>query len=141
MHARVAIVTLLVAVSVPTTYATDWPGYLGPRRGATSTEKGLLRSWPTEGPKVLWTAPLGGGFAGPAVSRGKVYLLDRDDTVGDILRVYDFATGKELWTFNYDAPAKFEFPGSRTRSRCSTREARYSRTGCCSPLTATPGSI
>lgn len=114
MHARTPIVALLAAVSIATTYAADWPGYLGPRRDGTSTEKGLLRSWPKEGPKVLWTTPVGRGFAGPAVSRGKVYLLDRDDTVGDVLRVYDFATGKELWTFAYDAPGKFEFPGSRT---------------------------
>ena len=57
---------------------------------------------------------MGRGFAGPAVSRGKVYLLDRDDKVGDILRVYDFATGKELWNYAYDAPGTFEFPGSRS---------------------------
>jgi outer membrane protein assembly factor BamB len=107
-------VALLVAVSIATAYAANWPGYLGPRRDGTSTEKGLLRTWPKEGPKVLWTVPLGKGFAGPAVSRGKVYLLDRDDEVGDILRVYDFATGKELWTFAYDAPGRFEFPGSRS---------------------------
>jgi outer membrane protein assembly factor BamB len=114
MLARAKTVALLVAVSIATAYAADWPGYLGPRRDGTSTEKGLLRTWPKEGPKVLWTAPLGRGFAGPAVSRGKVYLLDRDDEVGDILRVYDFATGKELWTFAYDAPGRFEFPGSRS---------------------------
>jgi outer membrane protein assembly factor BamB len=57
---------------------------------------------------------LGIGFGGPAVSRDKVYLLDRDDKVGDTLRVYDLGTGKELWSFAYDAPGKFEFPGSRT---------------------------
>jgi outer membrane protein assembly factor BamB len=114
MYARAQIVALLVSASIATAFAADWPGYLGPRRDGTSTEKGLLRTWPKEGPKVLWTAPLGAGFAGPAVSRGKVYLLDRDDKVGDILRVYDFATGKELWTFAYDAPGSFEFPGSRS---------------------------
>ncbi len=43
-----------------------------------------------------------------------MYLLDRNDTVGDVLRVYDFATGKELWNFAYDAPGTFEFPGSRS---------------------------
>ena len=43
-----------------------------------------------------------------------MYFLDRDDTLGDVLRVYDFATGKELWTFAYDAPGRFEFPGSRS---------------------------
>ena len=114
MYARARIVALLASFSIATAYAADWPGYLGPRRDGTSTETGLLRTWPKEGPKVLWTVPLGAGFAGPAVSRGKVYLLDRDDKVGDILRVYDLATGKELWTFAYEAPGSFEFPGSRS---------------------------
>ena len=114
MKRRARLMALLVTLSVAGVFAADWPGYLGPRRDGTSTEKGILRTWPKEGPKVLWTVPLGAGFAGPAVSRGKVYLLDRDDKVGDILRVYDFATGKELWNFAYDAPGRFEFPGSRT---------------------------
>ena len=107
------IVALLVLLSVAGTFAADWPWYYGPRRDGTSTEKGLLRTWPKEGPKVLWSAPLGVGFGGPAVSRGKVYLLDRDEKVGDTLRVYDFATGKQLWTFAYDAPGSFMFNGSR----------------------------
>ena len=57
---------------------------------------------------------MGIGFGGPVVSGGKVYLLDRDDAVGDKLRCLDFATGKELWSFAYDAPGKFDHPGSRT---------------------------
>ena len=114
MKRRARIVALLVTLPVASVLAADWPGYQGPRRDGTSTEKGILRTWPNEGPKVLWTVPLGIGFGGPAVSRGKVYLLDRDDKVGDTLRVYDLATGKELWTFAYDAPGRFEFPGSRT---------------------------
>ena len=63
---------------------------------------------------MLWSAPVGEGFGGPAISGGKVYLLDRDEKVGDTLRVFDFATGKELWTFAYSAPGTFMFPGSRT---------------------------
>jgi outer membrane protein assembly factor BamB len=73
-----------------------------------------MRSWPQEGPKVLWTVPLGAGFGGPAVSGGNVYLLDRDEAVGDKLRVFDLASGKELWAFSYDAPGKFMFAGSRS---------------------------
>jgi outer membrane protein assembly factor BamB len=73
-----------------------------------------LRTWPPEGPKVLWTVPLGAGFGGPAVSGGNVYLLDRDEKVGDTLRVLDLASGKERWTFAYDAPGSFMFAGSRT---------------------------
>jgi outer membrane protein assembly factor BamB len=48
------------------------------------------------------------------VKDGKVYLLDRDDKVGDNLRCFDLSTGKELWNFAYDAPGSVSFPGSRS---------------------------
>lgn len=113
MKSTARIATILIAVSV-ISFAEDWPGIYGPRRDHTSTQKGLLRTWPQEGPKVLWTVPLGAGFGGPAVSGGNVYLLDRDEAVGDKLRVFDLASGKEVWTFSYDAPGRFMFAGSRT---------------------------
>jgi outer membrane protein assembly factor BamB len=74
----------------------------------------LLRTWPKEGPKVLWTVPIGIGYGGPAISGGKVYLLDRDDKVGDKLRCFDLSNGTELWSFAYDAPGSFHHPGSRS---------------------------
>jgi len=114
MRRTAMLATLLATVSVTSLVAADWPAVYGPKRDGTSDQKGLLRTWPTEGPKVLWTAPVGAGFGGPAIGGGKVYLLDRDEKVGDTLRVLDFATGKELWTFAYAAPGQFMFPGSRT---------------------------
>jgi outer membrane protein assembly factor BamB len=114
MKNRVKLVTIMVALSVTSVFAADWPWIYGPRRNHTSDQKGVLRTWPAEGPKVLWTVPMGAGFGGPAVSRGSVYVLDRDEKVGDTLRVLDLASGKELWTFAYDAPGTFMFPGSRT---------------------------
>ncbi|MCU0990373.1 MAG: PQQ-like beta-propeller repeat protein, partial [Xanthomonadales bacterium] len=114
MNAKALLVTVMVSLSVAWTFAADWPWYYGPRRDSTSLEKGVLRTWPKEGPKVLWTAALGVGFGGPAVKDGKVYLLDRDEKIGDTLRVFDLATGRALWTFAYDAPGSFMFPGSRT---------------------------
>ena len=106
-------VVILFALSASGLFATDWPGVYGPRRDNISEQKGLLRTWPAEGPKVLWTVPLGAGFGGPAVSGGSVYVLDRDESVGDTLRVLDLATGKALWTFSYDAAGSFMFAGSR----------------------------
>jgi hypothetical protein len=100
----------LIAVSA---FSADWPQYYGPSRDSSSTEKGLLRTWPKDGPKVLGLPPRH-RFGGPAVSAGKVYLLDRDDKVGDTLRVYDLSNGKELWNFAYAGPGKVEFPGSRS---------------------------
>lgn len=109
--ANVVAMVLLLATSL---VGEDWPGLYGPRRNHTSEQKRLLRTWPEEGPEVLWTVPMGAGFGGPAVAGGKVYLLDRDESVGDKLRVLDLASGKEIWTFGYNASGRFMFAGSRT---------------------------
>ena len=92
----------------------DWPQYLGPNRNSTSDQKGLLRAWPENGPEVLWTVGVGRGYGGPVIKDGKVYLLDRDDEVGDNLRCFNLSDGKELWHFAYDAPGSVMFPGSRS---------------------------
>jgi outer membrane protein assembly factor BamB len=94
--------------------AQDWPQFLGPNRNSTSPQKGILRSWPANGPEVLWTVNVGPGYGGPVIRDGKVYLLDRDDKTGDIMRCFDFNNGKELWKFSYNAPGSVMFPGSRS---------------------------
>jgi outer membrane protein assembly factor BamB len=114
MKSRVRILVVIASLFAIYAFAADWPQYYGPQRDGTSTEKGILRTWPKEGPKVLWTAPVKIGYGGPVVSGGKVYLLDRDDAVGDNLRCLDFASGKELWNFAYAAPYKADHPGSRS---------------------------
>jgi outer membrane protein assembly factor BamB len=95
-------------------YAQDWPQYLGPNRNSTSPQKGILKSWPASGPELLWTTNVGPGYGGPVIKDGKVYLLDRDDKTGDIMRCFDFNTGKVLWSYSYDAPGTVSYPGSRS---------------------------
>jgi len=113
MKARVVLAAVVAMVTAGSSLA-DWPQYLGPNRDSTSDQKGLLRSWPQKGPEVLWTVGVGRGFGGPVIKDGKVYLLDRDDKVGESLRCFDLANGKELWNFAYDAPGSVMFPGSRS---------------------------
>jgi len=107
------LVVLITMFAVHSVWA-DWPQYRGPNRNATSDEKGLLRSWPAEGPKVLWTLDLGPGYGGAAVSKGKVYLLDRVAGRQDVLRCIDLDGGKEIWSFSYDAPGNLSHKGSRS---------------------------
>jgi outer membrane protein assembly factor BamB len=114
MRSTATLAALALGLSIPGAFAADWPSVYGPRRDNTSEQKGLLRTWPPEGPKSLWTVPVEAGFGGPAVRDGKVYVLDRDEKVGDSLRVFDLSSGKELWHFAYDAPGTFMYPGSRT---------------------------
>ena len=108
------LATLLLALLGASALAEDWPSIYGPRRNHTSTQKGLLRAWPETGPKTLWSVALGPGFGGAAVSGGQVFLLDRDESVGDKLPVFDLESGKELWNYAYPAPGRFMFAGSRT---------------------------
>ena len=107
-----AIIVLFVCLA--SGYGQDWPQYLGPDRNSISPQKNLFRSWPETGPEVLWTVNVGIGYGGPVVKDGKVYILDRDDEVGDNLRCFDLASGKELWNFGYKAPGSVMFPGSRS---------------------------
>lgn len=94
--------------------AADWPQYGGPNRDNISLEKGLARTWPEAGPKVLWRIPLGTGFASPSVANGKVYVLDRPDDKQDVLRCLSLQDGTELWNFTYAAPGTPTHTGSRT---------------------------
>src|SRR5512136_1761329 len=105
---------IILVTCISNLFAQDWPQYLGPNRNSTSPQKGILRTWPEKGPEVLWTAPLGIGYGGPVARDGKVYLLDRDDQVGDLLKCFDLSTGKELWNYSYNAPGSVMFPGSRS---------------------------
>jgi outer membrane protein assembly factor BamB len=103
-----------VTTETTTGNGPDWPQFLGPDRNGMSAQKGILRSWPEEGPEVLWTAEVGIGFGGPVVKDGKIYLLDRDDEAGDKLRCISLSDGSELWNFSYNAPGSVMFPGSRS---------------------------
>lgn len=104
-------VLLICMVNV---HAQDWPQFLGPDRNSTSPQKNILRSWPESGPEVMWTVNVGIGYGGPVVQNGKVYLLDRDDQLGDMLRCFDLRSGNEFWKFGYEAPGSVMFPGSRS---------------------------
>ncbi|MBS2099148.1 outer membrane protein assembly factor BamB family protein [Carboxylicivirga linearis] len=95
-------------------FAQDWPQFLGPTRDSKSPQKGLLKEWPAEGPQILWTDSVGIGYGGPVVQKGKVYLLDRNDETGDIMRCFDLSNGEELWRYEYSAPGSVMFPGSRS---------------------------
>jgi len=94
--------------------AADWPQYLGPQRdGVTHDAHDLARSWPNEGPKVLWQTPVGLGYGGAATYGDSVFLLDREDDARDVLRRINIADGKDIWQYPYDAPGKFDHNGSR----------------------------
>ena len=64
-HKFIPLVVLFVCLA--NLFAEDWSQYLGPNRNGISTQKGILRTWPQDGPEVLWTVPVGTGFGGAVV--------------------------------------------------------------------------
>jgi outer membrane protein assembly factor BamB len=82
---------------------TDWAQWRGPNRDGVCTETGLLKEWPKDGPKLLWSAKevnkgknVGTGYSSVAIASGRIYTLgDRDGK--QHLICLDEPTGKALW--------------------------------------------
>jgi len=125
MHARTALIVLALVPSI--LRADDWPQWLGPKRDGVWREDGLVEKFPADGPPVRWRVPIGGGYTGPAVADGRVYVMDRQLPAGgsnpknafDRSRIpgservlcLDAADGKELWKHEYDCPYTVSYAG------------------------------
>jgi outer membrane protein assembly factor BamB len=99
--------------------ADDWPQWLGPQRDGVWRETGLLTKFPAGGPKVLWRRPIHGGYAGPAVADGRVYVTDWALASGapngngagkERVLCLDEATGKVLWEHAYECRYSLQYP-------------------------------
>jgi outer membrane protein assembly factor BamB len=91
--------------------ADDWPQWLGPQRDGVWRETGILTKFPAAGPKVLWRTPIQGGYAGPAVSGGRVYVTERVRTPAqERVLCLDEATGKVLWEHSYECRYSIQYP-------------------------------
>jgi outer membrane protein assembly factor BamB len=101
-----------LCLAAVTARGDDWPQWRGPDRDGVSKEKGLTKTWPKDGPPLVWTMKeLGLGYSGPAVVGDRLYILGtRGD--GECLFALDVKSGKEVW----QAPAKigpvFTFKGN-----------------------------
>jgi outer membrane protein assembly factor BamB len=94
-------ITLLAALAAQSATAEDWPRWRGPRLDGISQETGLLKEWPTSGPRQLWSAPLSGGFSSVVVSDGRLFTQTKEKTQ-EVVVCLDAASGKEQWRYRYD---------------------------------------
>ena len=77
--------------------AADWPQWQGPDRTRMSKETGLLKEWPADGPRVIWTANnLGGGYGSMAVAGDRVFLQGARGAESVVIAL-NRADGKEVW--------------------------------------------
>lgn len=98
----------------------DWPQFRGPNRDDHSPDTGLLKSWPSEGPPLVWQATgLGIGFTSVSVANGKIFTMgDRDNKdIGSTKKAcfviaLDAENGRELWSRKIGGPGG-NYPGPR----------------------------
>lgn len=103
---------LLVAICIlnlvlAPAFAEDWPEWRGKGRSGIWTESGILDKFPENGLAVSWRVPTHGGFAGPAVAAGRVYVTDFKKSAGmkgtERALCLGEKSGKIIWTREWDA--------------------------------------
>ncbi len=129
---RVFFLAILFLSAALYAEADDWPQWLGPQRDSVWREKGIIDTFPKEGPKIEWRAKIGSGYAGPAVADGRVYVADLV-TKADVAKLsdpgkkpkvegkervvcLDAKTGAELWKHEHDVTYEISYP---TGPRCT----------------------
>jgi len=105
------IALAVVTASCPTIVTAEapgatasWPQFRGPDRTGVSSSSGLLRSWPDDGPPLIWKAEgAGRGYASVSISEGKLFTMgDAPSTADDededeYLLCFDQRSGKQIW--------------------------------------------
>ncbi len=107
-------------------WADDWPQWMGPQRDGVWRETGLLEKFATNELKPLWRVPVNAGYVGPAVVGQRLFLLDRaagkppERTKGDRslptvpgnerVLCLDAQTGTKVWEHTYDVPYRISYP-------------------------------
>ena len=113
------MVALGLSCPLPQAHALDWPQWRGPHRDGVSTEKGLLKEWPKEGPRLLWKIEdAGSGYSTPAVVGDRVYLLGNQGLENESVRALSAKDGKQIWATQLgkvgNPDQKPPFPGARS---------------------------
>lgn len=119
--AQFIVLCLLVSPS----FADDWPQWLGPKRDSIWREDGIRTEFPEQGLKAEWRIPVGGGYSGPAVADGLVYVMDFIQESGEAFNnpgrraelkgqerilCVKASDGSEVWKHAYDCTYNISYP-------------------------------
>jgi outer membrane protein assembly factor BamB len=82
--------------------SNDWLLWGGPRRDFITAFNGLASTWPSDGPRRLWTRALGDGYSPIAVEGNALYTAYHRGSE-DVIVAIDTNTGKNIWEFVYES--------------------------------------
>ena len=78
---------------------SDWPQWRGPARDGKSQERGFLKQWPAEGPKLIWQVnDIGDGYSTPAIVGKRIYLMSNIGMDNEFVQALSTQDGKAIWT-------------------------------------------
>lgn len=111
MKFKISIFLLAISLSIVTgEILSQWRG---PTRDGIYPAKNLLKEWPADGPRMIWSYEgLGKGHGTVAVAHDKIYVAGMPDSIG-ILYAFDM-TGNLLWKKAYGLEWTGDYPGSRS---------------------------
>jgi len=93
----------------------SWPWFRGRNLDNIAPDSEAVAEWSAGGPTEVWRIELGDGYAGAAIHKGRVYVLDYDlEKRADVLRCMSLADGKEIWKRSYGVKVRFNHGRSRT---------------------------
>lgn len=92
---------------------SDWRG---PDRNGIYPETDLLKSWPEEGPELIWSFEgLGFGHSSVAIANEKLYVTGIKDTASSLGTLFTFdLDGKLLWEKDFGKDFTLNFHGTRS---------------------------
>jgi len=94
----VLLLLALSPITVGRSAVADWPQWKGPDRTGLSKETGLMKSWPQDGPKAVWTVSnLGEGYGTVAISGDRIFVQGCRGN-DSVIYALNRANGKEVWT-------------------------------------------
>ncbi|NLA48537.1 MAG: PQQ-binding-like beta-propeller repeat protein, partial [Bacteroidales bacterium] len=109
MRKAVLIPLLLLATTsfLLSQEATRWRG---PNAEGIYPGSGLLKSWPENGPEMLWSfEQLGEGYASPSFYGGYIYIPTMIDGEGYMFKLS--MAGKEIWRVKYGSEFTRQYQG------------------------------
>ncbi len=85
MKIRQCEVILALGLLAVSAGADDWPQWRGPLRDGVWTETGIVQKFDGSQLDIVWRAKVGGGYSGPTVADGRVFVMDRIAESPDVL--------------------------------------------------------
>lgn len=106
-----AILCFLIMVSC--TDKSELSQWRGPDRNGKYPQTELLKSWPDNGPELLWSFEgLGAGHGSVSISGDRLFILGMPDTTGNIF-CFDLS-GDLLWQKDYGPEWHTNYTGTRS---------------------------